>query len=74
MQKPSTLRACSSSIASMIKAESVAFLPLVKRNCWQGRMESVCNSFFHGASCVVVQSPYARHAVALPKFATIAMS
>ena len=42
MQNPLTTFWCSMSIASMIIALSVAFLPVVYRNCWIGWMACPC--------------------------------
>lgn len=54
MQKPSTQRAWISSMASMMSAESLEFLPLRQRNCWCGRMASVWSTRFHRVSCGVL--------------------
>ena len=56
-QKPSNRRVYKRSIASMINALSVAFLPLVYANCWTGLMAWRCSTFFQEALAGDVKSP-----------------
>ncbi len=72
--KPSTLPAYRRSIASMISAESVEFLPRVYANCCTGWIACRCSSCFQPASCCVVQSPYARLIDGVPYLAISASS
>ena len=44
-------------MASMIMALSVAFLPVVLRNCWIGWIECSSRVFFQEPRLGVVQSP-----------------
>ena len=57
MQKPSTLWVYRMSMASMMRAESVAFLPTVFWNCWMGMMEFFSSSSRQRPACGLVQSP-----------------
>ena len=45
------------SIASMISALSVAFLPVVYANCWTGLIAWRCSTFFQEALVGDVKSP-----------------
>lgn len=57
MQKPLKRRVYSRSIASMMSALSVAFLPTVFANCCTGWMTFSLAAVFQLLSCVLVQSP-----------------
>ncbi len=57
MTNPSRLPSYSKSIASMISAESVEFLPRVYANCWIGWIACSSNWSFQPPRCGVVQSP-----------------
>src|SRR5712671_1554114 len=69
-QKPPNSRVCSKSIASMMSALSLAFLPIVLRNCWTGWI--ACSSSTARQLCRfdVVKSPYTRLTLAVPSDAT----
>ena len=57
MANPSTLPEYSRSIASMISAESVAFLPDVYANCCCGEMALPRSTSRQPVRCGLVQSP-----------------
>src|SRR6266478_8511444 len=69
-QKPPNSRVWSKSIASMMSALSLAFLPTVFRNCWTGWI--ACSSSTARQLCRfdVVKSPYTRLTLAVPSDAT----
>src|ERR1700730_15756243 len=69
-QKPPNSRVCSKSIASMMSALSLAFLPTVLRNCWTGWI--ACSSSTARQLCRfdVVKSPYTRLTLEEPSEAT----
>src|SRR6266446_6721216 len=56
-QKPPNSRVCSKSIASMMSALSLAFLPTVLRNCWTGWIACSSNTVRQPCRFVVVKSP-----------------
>src|SRR5438132_1400210 len=69
-QKPPNSRVWSKSIASMMRALSLAFLPTVLRNCWTGCIACSSNTVRQPCRFVVVKSPYTRLTLAVPSDAT----
>src|SRR6266446_4011618 len=69
-QKPPNSRVCSKSIASMMSALSLAFLPTVLRNCWTGWIACSSNTVRQPCRFDVVKSPYTRLTLAVPSDAT----
>src|SRR5947208_1626332 len=63
-------RVCSKSIASMMSALSLAFLPTVLRNCWTGWIACSSSTVRQPCRFVVVKSPYTRLTLAVPSDAT----
>ncbi len=68
--KPSTRWLYRRSIASMIMAASVAFLPEVYWNCWMGTIACGCSFSSHPRKFWFFQLPYARRMVITPNFAS----
>ncbi len=60
---------CNMSIASIIKAESVEFLPYVYVNCCMGSSENLCKMAFQEFIELEVQSPYTLLMLDVPNLA-----